>query len=43
MIKSVNMTASSPNEPLDIFDKIESEVKATELNAEGEFFCFLYE
>jgi len=37
------MTALSPNEPFDIFDKIELEVKATELDAEGEFFCFLYE
>jgi len=43
VIKSVNMTALSPNEPFDIFGKIESEVKATELNAEGEFFRFLYE
>jgi len=43
MIKSVNMTASSPNEPFNIFDKIEPEVKATELDAEGEFFRFLYE
>jgi hypothetical protein len=34
------MTASSSNKPFDIFDKIESEVKATELNAEGEFSVF---
>ena len=43
VIKSVNMTALSPNKPLNIFDKIEPEVKATELDAEGEFFRFLYE
>ena len=43
VIKSVDMTASPPNEPLDIFGKIGPEVKATELNAEGEFFRFLYE
>jgi len=43
VIKSVDMTASPPNEPLDIFDKIGPEVKATELDAEGEFFRFLYE
>jgi len=43
MIKSVNITVLSPNKPLNIFDKIESEVKATELDAEGEFFRFLYE
>jgi len=37
------MTVLPPNEPLNIFDKIEPEVKATELDAEGEFFRFLYE
>jgi len=43
VIKSVDMTASPPNEPLDIFGKIGPEVKATELDAGGEFFRFLYE